>query len=323
MTTEEKAKAYDEALEIARKINSGEGVAAPPDWTTCEVIFPQLKESEDERIIRAIIDALYSHTNSINLLSSRNYQMEDIEAWLEKQKVNTEGDFGRGYDCGYQAGYAVAVDEMKPKIATATLDSEKQKEQKPLEWSEDDRNRVAEYLHDRDGGMLWSKATEITSDILDILHPQSKDGLTLLDENIIKAAVAFVEQNDHFNYWGGIDKHTVIKALRSLKSHQKPVEWSEEDEAMRDNILRLLSCFVGTLECDSNPSLSTSYLVYQKEIDWLKSLKPQPKQEWSEDIIRKGIKEVGLTQYQINWLKNNVFPPKEEPEYYQHFDPDC
>ena len=34
--------------------------------------------------------------------------------------------------------------------------------------------------------------------------------------------------------------------------------------------------------------------------------------EWSEDIIRKGIKEVGLTQYQIKWLKNNVFPPKKE-----------
>lgn len=51
-----------------------------------------------------------------------------LVAWLEKQKINTEGDFGRGYDCGYQAGYAVAMNEMKPKNATATLDSEKQKE---------------------------------------------------------------------------------------------------------------------------------------------------------------------------------------------------
>ena len=51
-----------------------------------ETLIPELTESEDERIIRAIIDALYSHTNSINLLSSRGYQMGDIEAWLEKQK---------------------------------------------------------------------------------------------------------------------------------------------------------------------------------------------------------------------------------------------
>lgn len=59
--------------------------------------------------------------------------------------------------------------------------------------------------------------------------PQPKAKLTRLDENIIKAAVAFVEQNDHFNCWGGIDKHTVIKALRSLKSHQKSAEWSKEE----------------------------------------------------------------------------------------------
>ena len=49
-------------------------------------IIPELKESENERIISAIIDALNSHTNSINLLSSRGYKMENIEAYLEKQK---------------------------------------------------------------------------------------------------------------------------------------------------------------------------------------------------------------------------------------------
>ena len=46
MTQEEKAKAYDKALEIARKINSGEGVAVPSDWTICETIFPELKENK-------------------------------------------------------------------------------------------------------------------------------------------------------------------------------------------------------------------------------------------------------------------------------------
>lgn len=32
--------------------------------------------------------------------------------------------------------------------------------------------------------------------------------------------------------------------------------------------------------------------------------------EWSEDIIRKAVKEVGLTQRQIDWFKTNVFPSK-------------
>jgi len=40
--------------------------------------------------------------------------------------------------------------------------------------------------------------------------------------------------------------------------------------------------------------------------------KEQKPVEWGEDIIQKAIKEVGLTQHQINWFKTNVFPPKQE-----------
>ena len=40
--------------------------------------------------------------------------------------------------------------------------------------------------------------------------------------------------------------------------------------------------------------------------------KEQKPAEWSEDTIRKAVKEVGLTQHQIDWFKNNVFPPKQE-----------
>lgn len=66
---------------------------------------------------------------------------------------------------------------------------------------------------------------------------------------------------------------------------EKPA-WSEEDETRRNNILSVLSCFVGTAECESNPSLSTSYPLYQREIDWLKSLSPQP--HWRPSEQEKG-----------------------------------
>lgn len=50
----------------------------------------------------------------------------------------------------------------------------------PKEWSEEEKDKVVRYLHDRDGGMLWSKATEITKDILDMLRPSWKpDGQQL------------------------------------------------------------------------------------------------------------------------------------------------
>ena len=80
-------KKYNEALERAKRWADG---TLQPERTTpqgvCEAIFPELAESEDERIGKAIVEALNSHTNSINILSARGYQMEDVEAWLEKQK---------------------------------------------------------------------------------------------------------------------------------------------------------------------------------------------------------------------------------------------
>ena len=45
---------------------------------------------------------------------------------------------------------------------------------------------------------------------------------------------------------------------------------------------------------------------------WLEKQKEQKPAEWSEDIIRKAVKEVGLTQHQIDWFKTNVFPLKVE-----------
>ena len=95
----------------------------------------------------------------------------------------------------------------------------KQKEQKPAEWSEEDEkmlNNVIEHLKVAYCPCSWLSEALIW---LKSLRPQPKAELTLLDENIIEAAVAFVEQNDHFNCWRGIDKHTVIKALRSLKPY--------------------------------------------------------------------------------------------------------
>ena len=79
-------KAYKDALERARKINSGEGVAAPSDWTTCEVIFPELKESEDERIRKELIDAIHGLWDNDALPMPLSAKRKDNWlAWLEKQ----------------------------------------------------------------------------------------------------------------------------------------------------------------------------------------------------------------------------------------------
>ena len=106
LSIEEKAKAYDEALEIARKINSGEGVATPSDWTICETIFPELKESEDEKIRKWLITQLELKSDVNNPHDLELMILKSI-AWLEKQgEQNYKIIKGKNYFCVKTHNYA-------------------------------------------------------------------------------------------------------------------------------------------------------------------------------------------------------------------------
>ena len=79
MTEKEKAKAYDEALEKASAAHKDEDRHLK---ATLERIFPELKESEDERIKKAIIEFFESEDDNATYSLVRK---KDIIAWLEKQ----------------------------------------------------------------------------------------------------------------------------------------------------------------------------------------------------------------------------------------------
>jgi hypothetical protein len=87
MTQKEKAKRYDEAIERARALNNGEDVDVEAGTTICEYIFPELKESEDERIRKAIIEffELQDDNTTYSFIPKK-----DIIAWLEKQSKHLE-----------------------------------------------------------------------------------------------------------------------------------------------------------------------------------------------------------------------------------------
>ena len=75
MTTEEKAKAYDEAISIAKETYNTQPMYR--NWL--ESMFSELQESEDERIRTALIRF---HQSTINIDGIRG---DDIVSWLEKQ----------------------------------------------------------------------------------------------------------------------------------------------------------------------------------------------------------------------------------------------
>ena len=77
LSIEQKAKAYDKAIERAKQHCA--------DYVV-ETIFPELKESEDERIRRALIDCLqYMKVNYCIPSRYTSKQYDTWIAWLEKQ----------------------------------------------------------------------------------------------------------------------------------------------------------------------------------------------------------------------------------------------
>ena len=82
MTEKEKAKAYDEAIERAKKWHN------IPNPLYCNIItekiFPELKESEDEKIRKEIISIL----RNAYWTSNKN-RFNELVAWLEKQGKNS------------------------------------------------------------------------------------------------------------------------------------------------------------------------------------------------------------------------------------------
>jgi len=82
MTQEEKARAYDEALEKAKIEINTKGIGETVDL--CEQLFPQLTESEDERTRKWILEYLYDGLRKSD--EQFKEQFKDAIAWLEKQK---------------------------------------------------------------------------------------------------------------------------------------------------------------------------------------------------------------------------------------------
>lgn len=96
----------------------------PGDRSLLEYLFPELAESEDERVRKAIVEYFKAHSKRENIVKYNGVDTEDIIAYLEKQKEPLTPEekmnhplYLEGFDVGRQVGEVVA---------------------KPAEWSEED-----------------------------------------------------------------------------------------------------------------------------------------------------------------------------------------
>ena len=155
-----------------------------------------------------------------------------------------------------------------------------------------------------------------TMEILKALAPELRESE---DERIWEALYDFISDTleDYLSDYG-ISKGEALAYLEKQKE-QKPSTpkyrvgdvmrtKQESAEGITDGLPVIVSVDDNYYYC-TNEKIPISE---QEEYEFPPMNMRQKPAEWSEDIIQKAVKEVGLTQHQINWFKTNVFPPKQE-----------
>ena len=214
-TIEEKAKAYDEAFERARAIRFGNPQSGTAN-VVCEEIFPELRESEDEKNWKAVME----------------YIKDDaLRSWLEKQKEDKETYFD-GY-LGYLKGYNKG--QLNP--------IEKQKEQKSL--SPEDKIKHPLYVEGFEAGKEVGRQCE------KVFGEQKPAGWSKEEENVYNGLISQLERTANKDDIHEVAKVNAYKVW--LKHHYcqtlMPTEWSEKDE---ETIGSLINYFEGdALDCSA------------------------------------------------------------------------
>ena len=154
-----------------------------------ESIFPELSESEDERIRKALVDTFKFYDSPMNSPYLVDISKKDILAWLEKQKI------------------------------------EKQGKQKPAEWSEEDEKIYQSIMDDTvQENQLNSNQTNWLRDIKYRYFPQPKQKWSEEDEKILNYLLWFYDTRFRWNdtCCDDIKFGDIVTFLKSLKDRVQP-----------------------------------------------------------------------------------------------------
>lgn len=238
-------KKYNESLERAKKVikECGDNHGR---IKMIEQIFPELKDSEDERIRKELIQYLKDYPH----LPNGKYCRNDFFSWLEKQG-RQKTTAGKSYI------------EIFPKFSVGdTLCRQG--------WSNHTVRKVyvdnitATYVCENEEGL----ESHIDISEQDEWNKIEQNPAWNEEDDAVDIAIKII-QNGGDDCAGILDSDKALKWLKSLKYRVQPQpkqEWSEEDEKMLEDTISCLSAY-------QSPDISKG-LCYQEQIDWLKSLKP-------------------------------------------------
>lgn len=269
MTTEEKAKRYDEAIEIAEKWYNAPNVDKIPTFANrvIEEIFPELKENEDEKMIKWLIEAINFVLEDGRVFHNKVIdEAKDAVAWLEKQskqKPNwSEEDESMYIRCIGILGKCY-MGELPTKVEEELnwLKSLKERvlPQPKQEWSEKDEERRKKIIHilSLDGRIKNEELSDI-NDWLKSLKDKVQPKQEWSEEDMIHLSNAIIAAEGE---WG--PESATAAWLASLENRIKLQKWSEEDETHRHWILEMLKA--GEI---NTPEFADQF---KSAFNWLKS----------------------------------------------------
>lgn len=259
-------KEYKAALGRAKDFMSRRGISPDEDPFECakelsETIFPELRESDDERIRKFLkdyaIDMIAELESDISIsvydgvkghdpdAEEELEKWREARAWLEKQKEQ-KPNIELIQRSWYMEGYTDGKFKREPmwNLVTGKGGPRYEKnekygqplEQKPAEWDDKDLPQGGESI----------MINRILHSLM-LYREMLKD--SDFEEDYIKATLNNCLEDE--------------KWLTSLETSQKPAEWSEEDEMIFKHCLVILHDY-----------------GYD---EWLKSLRPQPHWKPSEE----------------------------------------
>ena len=237
---------------------------------TAERYFPELKESEDERIRKDMLEYCYKRMNN-EFSSITIHQVERWLAWLEKQ--------GEQKPVG---------DKILCNPDKCMYVQEYYKEQKSIEFHKSGyttNKNVIEYA-DKYSHEVWEKLMDKFNKIANY-SIGCNDVSDIVLNAIINSYNYFYDKQKPVEWINELEEKLSNATPEQLKEwkekyfKEESVEWSEEDEIGLADALYCIE--VASKNAKDENDMGNAWYAER----WLKSLKdrclPQPQQEWSKE----------------------------------------
>ena len=307
-TIEEKAKAYDEIIERAKAMLAAGEVMYGKENNASQLItdiIPELKESEDERIRKALVKQFGGCIKDHEFCNT-GFTYAEITAWLEKQKEQKP----------------ISSCDIVPYIddKIAALQDMWRKEKVAFDWDDmkDMIEDVARHFYQKEQKPA-------------IMKPHKGDDGNPYDMGVSEAQEYAIKRGFGIPFNDGevfVDERyitqTIGNILRWADEHpkeQKPAEWNDTDmKEARNDLISVCRDWEYGKQTTLLPIAAVRARYFLEHLN-------EPKPAWSEEdekmlngIIGRGCSQIpftepGLRGEQIDWLKNKLKSLRPQPHW--------